>query len=244
MCFRLVPVFVGIKSLNGRPQSESSHLGPSSLWQALLSLPSFSTWRDACPTQNDIWAKSWIIYQLFQKIQRSTALEELSFAFFVADMASANKIGVTFLSDPGLIIYLPCQSLTDWLLLLRLNWCGPGVWRCASCRWLFHGDVAFFVTKSCRTQHVGPNFEAKVLSRLWGWNWSRFWKWISLKLKFKNVRASCCWSSDLIFVIFSSKCEHCCNRWFNQRPLRDLLPNLRCQILAIWKSPTAPEWPM
>ena len=159
MCFRLVPVFVGIKSLNGRPQSESSHLGPSSLWQDLLSLPSFSTWRDACPTQNDIWAKSWIIYQLFQKIQRPTALEELSFAFFVADMASANKIGVTFLSDPGLIIYLPCQSLTDWLLLLRLNWCGPGVWRCASYRWLFHREVAFFCDR------ILPNPTC----------WSKFW---------------------------------------------------------------------
>ena len=111
-------------------------------------------------------------------------------------------MGVTFLSDSGLIINLPCQSLTDWLLLLRLNWCGPGMWRCVSFHWIFHGKVAFFVTKSCQTQPVGPNFEAKVLSRLWSWIWSRFWNWISLKLKFKNLRASYFWSSDLIFVIF------------------------------------------
>ena len=36
-----VAVFMRIKSLNGRLQSESCHLGPSSLWQALLSLESF-----------------------------------------------------------------------------------------------------------------------------------------------------------------------------------------------------------
>ena len=36
---------------------------------------------------------------------------------------------MTFLLDSSQIIALPCQSVSNSLLFLRLDWCDPGVWR-------------------------------------------------------------------------------------------------------------------
>ena len=61
--------------------------------------------------------------------------------------------------------------VTRPLMLLRLNWCDPGVWEFMSCRWVFHEEVVFIIDvgtkqKPCCWCNICQNFDLD-LSKLW-----------------------------------------------------------------------------
>ena len=145
-------------------------------------------------------------------------LKELRLIYsFGCCLIQVNFAGLAlFLSDTSPIIVYPCHSLhwlTHSLVLLRLDWCDPGVWRyqlktcwcCYSCLHLWWGTC---------WQLCGYDSDAEDCSRYRGWNlvkilklrlswyfetevWSRFWSWGSvdiLKPKFGQDFEAEVWS--------------------------------------------------
>ena len=98
-------------------------------------------------------------------------------------MTPLKQIKTLFLSDPSPIIGNACHSLTDSLPFSKLDWCGPGVWRCQlkTC-WGCYCCLCW-CWGSCWQQiwelTLGP--KAKLLFRVWAKGLVKI-----LKLKFSQ----------------------------------------------------------
>ena len=49
-------------------------------------------------------------------------------------------------------------------MLLRLNWCDPGVWKFISCRWVFHEEVVSVIDVGTNKSHVVDAIFVKTLT--------------------------------------------------------------------------------
>ena len=56
--------------------------------------------------------------------------------------------------------------VTPPLMLLRLNWCDPGVWKFISCRWVFHEEVVFVVDVGTKQK---PCCWCKIFVKIFTW---------------------------------------------------------------------------
>ena len=62
-------------------------------------------------------------------VYKSLAEEVFTIVFKSTSRASINEPWKLFSSNPSLIIALPCQSVSESALVVRLEWCYPRVWR-------------------------------------------------------------------------------------------------------------------
>ena len=78
---------------------------------------------------------------------------------------NVGSIQNTFLSlfvwDPSPIIAMPCPSVPESLLVVRLDWCAPGVWRSRPVLALIDRILPNQLLEFCQ------DLKAEVLSRLW-----------------------------------------------------------------------------
>ena len=94
--------------------------------------------------RNIFHLRSYIFHLIYCPARVSQQMAARDHGRMLKDKRSNNCDRIYFLSDPSPIIGYACHSLpdslTDWLLFSKLDWCDPGMWRwqlktCWSCWW-------------------------------------------------------------------------------------------------------------
>ena len=148
---------------------------------------------------------------------------------------------VTFLSDPSPIIgnaWLT-DTLTNWLLFSKLDWCDSGMWRwqlktCWSCYCCWFDDEKRVDNSLVQIWKVKFGHKVKFLFRIWGQGfkvWLRFWSWPSGKIL--KLRVGHYFAADAWLWLCNCKVCNCHDHSWKSLFLCDSPYMLDCWVLAV-----------